>query len=130
MIIDSHCHLDYPDLYDQLDKVLERAKNNKVKYFLTISTTLASFEKIKLIIKKYDNVYGTLGIHPHETKNFNTINSTILINLQKNNKKIVGIGETGLDYYYNHMFLQEMMINFHLRGNRHNHQVFHLNQYL
>ena len=68
MIIDSHCHLDYPSLYDQLDDVIKRAVANDVKYFLTISTTLESFEKIKLIVQKYENVYGTFGIHPHESK--------------------------------------------------------------
>ena len=69
MIIDSHCHLDSPDIYDQLDDVIKRAKSNLVDYLLTISTTLDSFEKIKLIVKKYKNIYGTLGIHPHEVKN-------------------------------------------------------------
>ena len=53
MIIDSHCHLDYPHLYDQLDKVVERALQNKVSYLLTICTTLKSFDKIKLITDKY-----------------------------------------------------------------------------
>ena len=66
MITDSHCHLDYPELYDQLDSVVKRAEFNQVKYLLTICTTLESFEKIKLIIKKYKNIYGTFGIHPHE----------------------------------------------------------------
>ena len=102
MIIDSHCHLDYSRLYNQLDDVLKRARDNEVKYFLTISTTLDSFEKIKLIIKKYKNVYGTFGIHPHETKNFTNIDSLFISNLKKLNKKVIGIGETGLDYYYNH----------------------------
>ena len=68
MIIDSHCHLDYPDLHDQLESVLKRAKNNQVDKLLTICTTLNSFEKIKSIIKKYKNIYGTFGIHPHEVK--------------------------------------------------------------
>ena len=54
MIVDSHCHLDYSNLYDQLDKVIERATINKVKYFLTICTTLDSFKRIKAIIEKYD----------------------------------------------------------------------------
>ena len=53
MIADSHCHLDYSELYDQLDSVVKRAESNQVKYLLTICTTLESFEKIKLIIKKY-----------------------------------------------------------------------------
>ena len=68
MITDSHCHLDYPQLYNQLDKIVKRAEYNQVKYLLTICTTLKSFEKIKLIIKKYKNIYGTFGIHPHETE--------------------------------------------------------------
>ena len=76
MIIDSHCHLDYPALYDQLDNVITRAKDNQIRYLLSICTTLNSFEKIKLIVKKYNNVYGTLGIHPQETKEYNEINST------------------------------------------------------
>jgi len=102
MIIDSHCHLDYSQLYNQLDEVLERAKDNEVKYFLTICTTLDSFDKIKLIVNKYKNVYGTFGIHPHETKNFTNIDSLFISKLMKLNKKIIGIGETGLDYHYNH----------------------------
>ena len=54
MIVDSHCHLDYSDLYNQLDDVINRADHNNVKYLLTICTTLDSFEKIKIIIQKYD----------------------------------------------------------------------------
>ena len=70
MIVDSHCHLDYSNLYNQLDDVIKRAKYNQVKYLLTICTTLKSFDTIKLITDKYENVYGTFGIHPHETKSF------------------------------------------------------------
>ena len=102
MIIDSHCHLDYPNLFNQLDDVIKRAQKNHVKYFLTICTTLESFEKIKFIIEKYENIYGTFGIHPHETKDFRNIDSKFISNMKKNHKKIIGIGETGLDYYYNH----------------------------
>jgi len=102
MISDSHCHLDYPQLYNQLDDVVKRAMENKIKYLLTICTTLESFSKIKLIIEKYENIYGTFGIHPHETKGHSDINSKYIIDLKKKNKKIVGIGETGLDFYYNH----------------------------
>ena len=102
MIIDSHCHLDYSYLYDELDDVIKRAKYNEVKYLLTICTTLESFERIKLIINKYENVYGTFGIHPHETKKFKNVDSKFILNFQRGNKKIIGIGETGLDFYYNH----------------------------
>ena len=102
MIIDSHCHLDYSNLYDELDDVIKRAKYNEVKYLLTICTTLESFEKIKLIINKYENVYGTFGIHPHETKKFKNVDSKFILNYQRANKKIIGIGETGLDFYYSY----------------------------
>ena len=102
MIVDSHCHLDYPNLYDQLDDVVKRADYNQVKYLLTICTTLESFEKIKLIVKKYKNIYGTFGIHPHEAKNYTNIDSRFIYELKNKYKKIIGIGETGLDFYYNH----------------------------
>ena len=102
MITDSHCHLDYSNLYDQLDDVIKRAENEKIKYLLTICTTLKSFKKIELIVEKYKNIYGTLGIHPHESKNYPNIDSNYISNLRKNNKKIIGIGETGLDFFYNH----------------------------
>ena len=102
MIIDSHCHLDYSNLYDELDNVIKRAKYNEVEYLLTICTTLESFERIKLITNKYKNVYGTFGIHPHETKKFKNVDSKFILNFQRENKKIIGIGETGLDFYYNY----------------------------
>ena len=100
MIIDSHCHLDYSTLYNQLDDVVKRAERNKVKYLLTICTTLESFQKIKLIINKYKNIYGTFGIHPHETKDFQNIDSKYIKNLIRENSKIIGIGETGIDLYH------------------------------
>jgi len=102
MIVDSHCHLDYSNLYDQLDKVIERAKKNKVEYLLTICTTLDSFKRIKTIIKKYKNIHGTFGIHPHECKNFSKIDSKFILDIKRKNRKVVGIGETGLDFYYNY----------------------------
>jgi len=102
MITDSHCHLDYPNLYNQLDDVVRRAEYNQVKYLLTICTTLESFEKIKLIVEKYKNIYGTFGIHPHESKKYTNIDSKFIFKLKNKYKKIIGIGETGLDFYYNH----------------------------
>ena len=102
MIADSHCHLDYLNLYERLDDVVKRAQYNQVKYLLSICTTLESFEKIKLIVNKYENIYGTFGIHPHETEKYSNIDSKFILNLIKKYKKIIGIGETGLDFYYNH----------------------------
>ena len=102
MIADSHCHLDYPNLYNELDDVVNRAIKNDVKLLLTICTTVESFKRIKLIVDKYKNIYGTFGIHPHETKNFKNMTHTLIIGYKNESKKIIGIGETGLDYYYNH----------------------------
>ena len=102
MIVDSHCHLDYPNIYDKLDEVINRANNSKVTRLLTICTTLESFDKIKIIVNKYKNVNGTFGIHPHETSKHQKVNSSYITNIVKKNKKIIGIGETGLDFYYNH----------------------------
>ena len=101
MIIDSHCHLDFPNLHKDLDAVLKRAKDKNVERLLTICTSIESFEKIKPIINKYKNIYGTFGIHPHESKNHTNVNKEFIIKEKKNCKKIIGIGETGLDFYYN-----------------------------
>jgi len=102
MIIDSHCHLDYSSLYNQLDDVVKRAEYNQVKFLLTICTTLESFEKIKLILERHQNIYGTFGIHPHESKKYTNIDSKFIFELKNKYKKIIGIGETGLDFYYNY----------------------------
>ena len=102
MIVDSHCHLEYEPLFDDLENVIERATKNNIKFLLTISTTDKSFDKILKIITKYKNIYGTYGIHPHESKNNKNLNCVKILNKIKLNKKIIGIGETGLDFYYNH----------------------------
>ena len=102
MIADSHCHLDNSHLYNQLDEVVKRAEINHVKYLLTISTTLESFKKTWLIVEKYKNIYGTFGIHPHESDKYKNIDCKFILDLKKQFAKIIGIGETGLDYYYNH----------------------------
>ena len=102
MIVDSHCHLDTANLYNELDEVVKRASINNVKHLLTICTTLESFEKIKLITQKYKNIYGTFGIHPHESEKYQQIDSNFILNTKRKHSKIVGIGETGLDFYYNH----------------------------
>ena len=100
-MIDSHCHLDYEPLLSNLDKVIQRSKDVGIKKILTICTTLNSFIKIKDIVNKDEIIFGTYGIHPHEVKN-NKVDSNTIINEISNNSKIIGIGETGLDFFYNH----------------------------
>ena len=100
-MIDSHCHLDHEPLFDNIDEVLKRSKDVGIEKLLTICTTFDSFEKIKLLVGKDDIIYGTYGIHPHEAKN-DKVTSQLIIDQINNNKKIIAIGETGLDFYYNH----------------------------
>ncbi len=102
MIIDSHCHLNYDPMSQSLDKVISRANLDGVKYLLTISTEEKSFNKILEIVKKFSCVFGTFGIHPHEAKKHLSINSDQIIKKINSSRKIIGIGETGLDFYYNH----------------------------
>ena len=102
MIIDSHCHLDYEPMSLSLKKTIERANKDGVKYLLTISTEDKSYDKILNIISNNKCVYGTYGIHPHEAKNHQFIKSEDIIKKISQNKKIIGIGESGLDFYYNH----------------------------
>ena len=102
MIIDSHCHLDYEPMFSNLENVIQRAKDSNVMFMLTISVTDKKYNIILDITKKFPNVYGTYGIHPHEAKNHNEITKDTIIKNIKKSKKIIGIGETGLDFYYNH----------------------------
>jgi len=110
-MIDSHCHLDHSPLFDDIDNVIKRSKEVGIEKLLTICTTIKSFEKIKLLVKQDDIIFGTYGIHPHEAKN-DKVNSDTIIKEVKNNDKIIGIGETGLDFYYNHSDKDDQIISF------------------
>ena len=100
-MIDSHCHLDHEPLHENLSDVINRSKEIGITKLLTICTTLDSFENIKDIVARDQMIYGTYGIHPHETEN-NRVNKQTIIKCVNENVKIIGIGETGLDFYYNH----------------------------
>ena len=102
MIIDSHCHLTYEPMANSLDETIIRANKDGVKYLLTICTEDKSYNQILKIVKDYECVYGTYGIHPHEAKNHQNLKCDDIIEKTNKSKKIIGIGETGLDYYYNH----------------------------
>ena len=102
MIIDSHCHLTYEPMSQSLKETIDRANSEGIKYILTISTEDKSFDKILKIISDYKNVYGTYGIHPHEAKSHKYIKMPDILKKINTNKKVIGIGETGLDFFYNH----------------------------
>jgi len=98
-MIDSHCHLDHEPLFSNINDVIKRSKEIGLKKILTISNNLKSFENIKEIIKIDKMIYGTIGIHPHEASK-EIIKSDYIIDNAKKYEKIIGIGETGLDFYY------------------------------
>jgi TatD DNase family protein len=99
-MIDSHCHLDHEPLLSDLSNVLIRSKKVGIEKLLTISTSLESFSRVKELVKRDDIIFGTIGIHPHETST-NIITSKQIIENLNENPRIIGIGETGLDFYYN-----------------------------
>jgi len=101
MIIDSHCHLNYEPMCHELDAVIKRASENNVKILQTICTKISEFEIIKAIADKYPNVYCSVGVHPHEVESEGVISIDKLQELASN-QKVIGIGETGLDFYYEH----------------------------
>ncbi len=100
-MIDSHCHLDHEPMFSDLENVILRSKKSGVKKILSICTTKDSFKKITDIVEFDTMIYGTCGIHPHETSKDIVTKQEIIKNV-KNNKKIIAIGESGLDFYYNH----------------------------
>ena len=110
-MIDSHCHLDHEPLFEDLENVIKRSKEIGLEKILTICTTLDSFTNILKIIEKDPMIYGTFGIHPHEAKD-NIVDTDQIINHIKQSKKIIGIGETGLDFYYNHSDKDDQISSF------------------
>jgi len=110
-MIDSHCHLDHEPLLSDLKNVIKRSKDVGIKKLLTISTSHESFDKIKKIINEDEMIYGTIGVHPHETTD-NKITTDFIIKNLTQNLKIIGIGETGLDFYYNNSDKNNQIISF------------------
>ncbi len=110
-MIDSHCHLNHEPLFSNLDEVLNRSKEAGVEKLLTICTNLNGYSDILRIVNKDPIIYGTFGIHPHETKT-NYINKNDIIKNIEINKKIIGVGETGLDFYYNNSDRDSQILSF------------------
>ena len=100
-IVDSHCHLDFSDFKDDIQSVLKNARINSVEYMLSISVDLDKFEKIHKLTETFNNIWCSTGVHPNNVpKNFgsdelDTLKKKLELNLSK--KKVIGIGETGLD---------------------------------
>lgn len=101
-LTDTHAHLFYPDYADELDDVLARAIEAGVEKIIVPATDLASSAKVVELTKKYDIIYGTVGVHPLDSKEWTKEWLPLLEETVKNNPKIVAIGEIGLDYYYDY----------------------------
>ena len=111
-MIDSHCHLDHEPLINDLQNVIQRSKNVGIEKLLTISTSFESFNRVKDIVNLDDIIYGTIGIHPHEA-NSDIITSDEIVNNLNENPKIIGIGETGLDFFYNNSDKEKQIKSFY-----------------
>lgn len=97
MLVDSHCHLNMPQFKENLDDIISNAIKNNVKYMQTICTKLEEFEEILKITDKYNNIFASVGVHPNSAKE--NISAEKLIQLSRHDK-VIGFGETGLDYHY------------------------------
>lgn len=99
MLVDSHCHLDFPDFSDDLDGIVSRAAAAGVGRLVTISTRVRKLDQLLAIAARYDNVYCSVGTHPHNADEEDGILPEELIALT-NHPKVVALGEAGLDYFY------------------------------
>jgi len=119
MLIDSHCHLDFPELTSDESGVLARARTAGVGGMLTIGTRLDQFERVRAIAERHDNVWCSVGVHPHEAKEEGQRTPDRLIEATRH-PKVVGIGETGLDFYYEHSPREEQAESFraHMAASR------------
>ena len=102
MLVDSHCHLDYADYGTDRDDVMRRARLAGVSTMLTISTKLSAFPAVRAVAEQYPDVFCTVGVHPHEAATEGPDADTAKLLALTDHPRVVGIGETGLDYYYEH----------------------------
>jgi TatD DNase family protein len=101
MIVDSHCHLDFPDFAEELDAVVARAQAAGLTRIVTISTRVKRHAEVRAIAEKFERVYCSVGTHPHNAHEELDITAADLVRLSAH-PKVVAIGEAGLDYHYDH----------------------------
>ena len=116
MLIDSHCHLNYKGLIEDQDAVLARARAAGIAGFLNISTRQSEWEAIIAAATRNPDVWATVGIHPHEADDHADLGEGVLLAAAAH-PKVVGIGETGLDYFYDHSdrATQQALFRTHIR---------------
>jgi TatD DNase family protein len=101
MLVDSHCHLDFPDFADDLDSIVARAAAGGIGRIVTISTRVRRLSALLAITERFPEVYCSVGTHPHQADEEDGISAAELIELTTH-PKIVALGEAGLDYFYQH----------------------------
>lgn len=101
MLVDSHCHLDYNDFEDDFEDILQRAKDNGVTAILNAGNNIGELDKQLAISEKYPFIYTAVGVHPHNASEYEDIKASDFI-AQTDHKKVVAIGECGLDYFYDY----------------------------
>jgi TatD DNase family protein len=101
MLVDSHCHLDFPELKTDLDGVLDRARAAGVGLMVTISTRVGQFNELRALVEGHDHVFCSIGTHPHNAAEEPDITVEELVDISMH-EKVVAIGEAGLDYHYDH----------------------------
>ena len=111
MIIDSHCHLIHEKNLISVEEIIYNASKNNVKSFLNIATKSEEFDKSIELSEKYKCIYTSIGIHPHEASQMNDDIYNKIIEFS-NHEKVIGIGETGLDYFYNNSLKEDQIKSF------------------
>ena len=111
MLVDSHCHLDFPEFGPELDIVISRARSAGVGHFLTISTALKRFPGVRAVAETAADIHCTVGVHPHEAA-VEPLDGPGALLAHSTHPKVVGFGESGLDYYYNHSPREAQIANF------------------
>lgn len=111
MLVDSHCHLDFPEFAAELPDVIARARAADVGVCVSIGTKLSRFEEVAAIAARFADVWCTVGSHPHEAETEPLTDAAPLLERARN-PKVAGIGETGLDYYYEHSPRAQQQANF------------------
>ncbi len=101
LLVDSHCHLNFPDFRDDLEEVIARARAGGVGVMQTICTKMSEFEEVYRIAEAHDQIYCSVGVHPHEAGKSPIVTVEELVACAAR-PKVIGLGETGLDYYYEH----------------------------
>ncbi len=113
MLVDSHCHLDFPEFAEELDQIVERAREAGIGRMVTICTRLGELDRNLAIVERFPDVFCAAGVHPHNAASDAPASVDRLIEIARH-PKLVGIGESGLDYHYDHSPRDQQQASFRI----------------